>query len=106
LLLNHGITLWYPQYAASATLLPLFVLIAVLRVSDFWSSFLLIVGLEAWLLRLNVVAAVLGTATWAVWMQPWNSGPLTLQQVGWLAVVLTVFAYAAVVAASWRARRA
>jgi O-antigen/teichoic acid export membrane protein len=105
-LLNMAVVRWYPNYAFASTLLPLFIAVAVLRVSDFWSSFLLITGMEAQLLRLNLTAGGLGLLVWSAITQPWNEAPATLQQVGWLAAVLSGFAYAAVAAASWRRRRA
>jgi len=103
-LLDLAVTRWYPNYTGARTLLPLFIAVAVLRVSDFWSSFLLITGREAQLLRLNLATAGLGLLVWCAITRPWDGAPATLQQVGWLAAVLSVLAYAAVASASWRSR--
>jgi O-antigen/teichoic acid export membrane protein len=104
--LAYGIRRWYPHFADVTTLLPLFLAVAVLRVSDFWSSFLLITGFEGRLLRLNLAAAAIGLLVWACFVRPWVGGPLMLAQVGGLAALLTLGAYAATATASWRARHA
>lgn len=100
-----GVRRWYPQYSDTIALLPLFLAIAVLRVSDFWSSFLLIAGFEGRLLKLHIAAATLSTITWLALVQPWKAGSLTLGQVAWLATVLTASAYAMAAIAAWLARR-
>ncbi len=104
-LLDFSIHRWYPQYADAATLLPLFLGIAVLRLSDFWSSFLLIIGFESRLLRLSLAAAATGALAWALLVRPWSGQVVTLQDVGLLAALLTVSTYVAAVAVSWHARQ-
>jgi O-antigen/teichoic acid export membrane protein len=105
-LVQLAVVRWYPNYAGASALLPLFIAVAVLRTSDFWSTFLLITGMEAQLLRLNLAAAGLGLAIWSMIARPWGDAPATLQQVGWLAALLSVLAYAAVAGVSWRRRLA
>jgi O-antigen/teichoic acid export membrane protein len=105
-LLEGAIGRWYPQYGDAVRLLPWFLAIAAFRMSDFWSSFLLIVGKEGRLLRANLAACGTAIAAWALLARPWHAGPVSPQQVAWLAVLLTLFAYAAVAAAAWRTRRA
>jgi len=104
-LLGLGVSRWYPEYAQASSLLPLFLAIGVLRMSDYWSGFLLITGRESQLLRLNLGATVLGLLTWALLTRPWTDGQSTPLQVGWLAATLTLFAYGAEVTLSWRSRR-
>lgn len=104
-LLELSIHRWYPQYVDAITLLPLFLGIAVLRVSDFWSSFLLITGFESRLLKINIAAGVFGVLAWVGLVRPWTGETLTLQQVSWLAALLTLSIYAAAAATAWRARR-
>jgi O-antigen/teichoic acid export membrane protein len=105
LLLAYAIRVWYPQYTDAVAVLPLFLAIAVLRVSDFWSSFLLIAGFESRALRLNLAAAACGALTWAAIVRPWREVQLTLEQVGALAALLTLSGYVVVASAAWRARR-
>ena len=104
-LLGYGVRRWYPQFDDAIVLLPLFLGIGVLRVSDFWSSFLLITGLEERLLRVNVAAALTGALAWALVVRPWSGEAIAAAQVGWLAALLTLSAYAATAAVSLRARR-
>jgi O-antigen/teichoic acid export membrane protein len=103
-MLDYGIHRWYPSYDEARALIPLFLAIAVLRASDFWTSYLLIVGLEAQLLRLNLCAMVFGLLASMALVQPWHAGPATLQQVSWLAALLTLSAYMTVAGAAWRGR--
>jgi len=105
-LLEHAIGHWYPQYADAASLLPVFLAIAAFRMSDFWSSFLLIVGQEARLLRANLAATLAAVALWSLLVRPWRDAPVSSYEVAELAVLLTLVAYAAVATAAWRGRRA
>lgn len=45
---------WFPDYVESLSIVPVFVLISVVRLSDFWSSFLLVCGMEKVLLNINL----------------------------------------------------
>lgn len=103
-MLDYGIDRWFPRYSDAQTLLPIFLAIAVLRASDFWSSFLLIAGRETQLLRVHLCALVFSLMVWASFVRPWTPDTTTLQQVGWLAALFTVSAYLAAAGASWRAR--
>ncbi len=55
---------WYPAYVPAIALIGLLLAAAVLRVSDFWSSFLMICGHERALLLINILACALGSAAW------------------------------------------
>lgn len=103
-LLHYGIYRWFPQYVDAVVLLPLFLVIAVLRLTDFWSSFLLIVGFESRLLKLNLFAGAVGALAWTLLTRPWSERITTLSEVGLLAVFLTITAYIASGVVSWRAR--
>ena len=104
-LLEHAISRWYPQYADATSLLPLFLAIAALRMSDFWSSFLLIVGQEGRLLRANLAATMAAVVVWGTLVRPWRGLQVSSYEVAELAALLTLAAYAAVAAAAWRVRR-
>ena len=102
LLLDFSVRRWYPQFADATPLLPLFLAIAVLRVSDFWSSFLLITGFESRLLRLNLAVAVGGAIVWALLVRPGGATVLSPTDVAGLAAVFTLGAYGAAAGAAWR----
>lgn len=101
-LLDYGVQRWYPEYAEALVVLPLFLAIAVLRISDFWSTFLHIAGFEARLLKLNLGAAALAILVWISLAHPFAGEPATLRQLAWLAALLTSFAYVALAVASRR----
>jgi O-antigen/teichoic acid export membrane protein len=87
-LLDMGINRWFAEYRAAIELLPLFIAVAVLRVSDYWSSFLMIVGFENRLLALNVLGAAGAALAWLLWVRPWEQ-PVGLWHIGLLAALLT-----------------
>jgi O-antigen/teichoic acid export membrane protein len=105
-ILAHAIPRWFPVYANTVALLPLFLGVALLRVSDFWSSYLLIVGRENRLLTLNCTVAVLSIGIWVALVHPWAPASLQLREVALLAVVMTVCGYVAVAGLSLRTRTA
>jgi len=105
LLMDASIARWFSAYEPARTLLPFFLAIAVLRVSDFWSSFMVIVGLEARLLWLNIGAALIGTVLWLAITLPWRTQQNGLETVGLLAVFLTLSNYLVTAVASWHASK-
>jgi O-antigen/teichoic acid export membrane protein len=100
--LDIAIERGFPAYADSRLLLPAFLAIAVLRVSDFWSSYLVIVGLEVRVLVLNVSAALAAGAVWWVWRGP-GTVAVGLADIAALAVLLAVAGYAVAATAAWHA---
>jgi hypothetical protein len=106
MLLHYGIARWYPQYAEAVGLIPLMLFVGVLRVSDFWSSHLLIAGYERRLLALNGATVVCASLVWLAWTTPWKHAPTSLWDIGLLAALLSLFGYLATAGAAWRVRRA
>jgi O-antigen/teichoic acid export membrane protein len=96
---------WLSAYAPAGELIALFVAVAILRVSDFWTSFLMIVGLEARLLALNISVAAGASVIWILWAQPWQVAQLTPWDIGLFAALLTFGGYFANAAAAWWAVR-
>ena len=95
---------WYPAYAATREILGILLVVAVLRLADFWSSFLLITGFQRHLLHINAVTMLLITGGWLAWTQPWQGPAPTLRNLALLALLLSLVTYAAVMASSWRNR--
>jgi hypothetical protein len=85
-------------------LMPIFLFIAVLRVSDFWTSYLLIVGREARLLWVNAWVAAGSFGAWAILVRLWATPMLRPHDVALLAATLSTFGYGAVVAMAWKSR--
>lgn len=88
--LDFGIRRWFPTYSSVIGLLPIFLAVAVLRVSDFWSSYLLIIGREAVLLVFNIAAVAVGLVVWACLTRLWASRVLLPADVAVLALILTL----------------
>jgi O-antigen/teichoic acid export membrane protein len=105
LLLEAGVGRWYPDYRAAAELIPLFLFVAVLRVSDYWSSFMIIAGFEARLLIANLSASVAAGLIWLLWVRASTEPDLSLSEIGLLAALLTAISYLVTLAAAWRAAR-
>lgn len=100
----QALRIWYPKYDLAPSLLPIFLLVAAFRVSDFWSSYMMITGHHNRLLKTNLLAGVAGGAVWLLFSPPWRA---TGQVQPWalLAAALTVTGYVAVAWTSWAASR-
>lgn len=103
-ILAYGIPRWFPGYSDTVGLVPLFLGVALLRLSDFWSSYLLIIGREARMLAVNASVATAGIIIWAALIQPWRAATLGLRDVAVLAAVMAVCGYLAVAGFAWRER--
>ncbi len=104
-LLERAVEHWMPQYAEARELwLPL-LLAAVFRVSDFWSSLLLVIEREGLLLTAQsaaVAAACLGYAIWLVV----GMRDLTPVSLAWLAFAAAVSSHGSSAVMVLYARRA
>jgi len=98
--LDAGLRRFYPAYDVALTLLPAFLLVAAFRVSDFWSSFMMITGSQDKLLKVSLLSGAAAAALWAIVAQPWASSGGTPMQFAMLAVLLAVGGYVAIVFAS------
>ncbi len=94
---------WFPKFGESTTIAPLFIAVGVLRVSDYWSSFALVVGAEGRLLLVTTVSALVMAGAW--WLTLPQGIPLTVQSVAWLAVALAAGAYVSSIGVAWRESR-
>jgi O-antigen/teichoic acid export membrane protein len=105
MLCRFGVSRWFSAYKASLILVPLFIAAAGLRIADFWSSFIVIIGYEARLILANLTAIILSLGLWAVWVRPWVSANIGLWQIGLLAALFSACNYLFVMGAAWYARR-
>lgn len=94
---------WFPAYSNAEGLIMIFFAVALLRVSDFWSSFLLIVGHERALLTLNVTLLFVCVGGWTGIMAARGSGVRSID-VAVFAAILAVCGYVGTVCLTWRAR--
>jgi hypothetical protein len=77
--------------------------IAALRVSDFWTSFLVVVGLETRLLGRTLAAGAITTVAWCIAVRPWLDSPVGLTDIAGLALALALVTTLTAAATSWRA---
>lgn len=99
-LLDYVVAYWFSTYAEARDLLPVFLVIALLRVSDFWSSYLLVIGKETLLLLLNILSAATAAVVWWSVTQP-SANTLRADQVALLALLLAASGYASTAVAAW-----
>jgi O-antigen/teichoic acid export membrane protein len=96
---------WMPQYQHASPLLAPLLLAAVFRVSDFWSSFLVVIDRERALLTGQVGAVVLAGAAYAGWLYASPAGP-SPRSLAWLAVATALASHLASAAAAYGTVRA
>lgn len=99
------VTRWFPAYAESKSIFGIFLLVAALRLSDFWSSYLVIVGLERRLLVVFLATGLVVCGGWLYALQPWAHPAIGIGDVAQLAVALTVAGYLASFFIAWSARK-
>lgn len=104
-LIGALVSKWFPEYEEIALLMPYFILAGILRVGDFWSSYLMIVGKESLLLKVNILAAVAGVVAWWVLVQWLLPSRDTIVAVAYLALILSLVKYMFVFIWSIRCRR-
>ncbi|AQQ67510.1 hypothetical protein Mag101_07565 [Microbulbifer agarilyticus] len=96
---------YYPDYEDSTTLLSFFLCVGILRVSDFWSSYLVVVGLEKRLLFVNLFVVFSVSAGWFGFNWALIPNGLQVTNLATLLVCLTVFSYVAVFVTALLSRR-
>lgn len=90
---------WYPAYAPALSIIWIVLGIAVLRVSDFWTSFLTVVGSERLLLAVQVLLGALVCIAWFAWISG-TGAAVTIADVAWLALLLALSLQAGAVVAA------
>lgn len=97
--LNYSVDTWYPEFVEAKPLLLWFVVIGILRTSDFWSSFLIVAGRERRLLVLNGLALVTALLVWVpvFWLGDRAAGVI---EIAGLALLVTAINYVFIAGAS------
>jgi O-antigen/teichoic acid export membrane protein len=95
---------FYAAYEPALAILPLLLAVCVLRVSDFWSSFLMICGHERQLLATQLVAGGGACAGWFGWIAA-RGGAVSIADCAWLAAWLSAATYVGAAGAAWIARQ-
>lgn len=96
---------WFPDYLSTTGLLVIFFSISVLRVADFWSSFLMISGHEMRLLILTSLVLTIGAIVWIFYVGKYQANPEDLTAYGMLGALLAVGHYIASAAIAWHILR-
>lgn len=104
-LMNAVVMRWFPAYAESRSIFGLFMMVAALRLSDFWSSHLLIVGQERRLLLVNFTTGTIVFAGWFYLFASGVNGSVEIRVLAWLAVALALTSYLATAVTAWAARK-
>lgn len=92
-LLNAVVMRWFPTYLGSSNIFGVFIFVASLRLSDFWSSHLVIVGQEKRLLLATFTVGAIVFGGWLSVFAPSARGITSMADVAWLAVALTIVGY-------------
>jgi O-antigen/teichoic acid export membrane protein len=83
-----------PKYGDALDLVAPMLLAAVLRLSDFWSSLLIVLEREGTVLAGQVIAVAAAGAGFVLWMSGTES-PLTARSLAWLAFATALMSYLA-----------
>lgn len=102
-LADWGVHRWFSSYSPVTEILPLLFLVALVRISDFWSSYLLIVGQEMRMLGINIGIVFVGSVVWLIITRPWL-GAVTLTDVALLAVIFAVLSHCTSAVLAWYSR--
>jgi O-antigen/teichoic acid export membrane protein len=103
--LRYSVDAWYPKYTTAIVIIPIFVAVTVLRVSEFWTSFLIAVNRERLLMLTNLGVGIAGLALWILWIHGGTATTLRAPDVAVLALILSAINYLATMGCAWKVRR-
>lgn len=100
---KYAVPTLFPKYGGAVALIVPFALAASFRMADFWSSFLIIVGLERFALVANIASACVGVSGWFFWVR---GDGFSAVELAWLALIIAMLNFVFLAAASllWRDR--
>jgi O-antigen/teichoic acid export membrane protein len=99
LLIEH----WFPQYEDSIEIAPMLIAVCVVRIADYWTSFLIIIGAERKLLLAAGCSIALVSIGWLVALCSY--GLPTALSIAWLALALAGSWFVVALGVSWRESR-
>lgn len=102
LVANSVIGRFFPGYEDAATLVPILAAAGIFRVSDFWSTFLIVAGRERSALLATVVSL---TVTFALWYLAIEREQLRPVHLAYLALSIAAVTYVVAFAMCWYARK-
>jgi O-antigen/teichoic acid export membrane protein len=79
---------WFPQYAESVEIAPALVAVGVIRIADYWTGFLIVIGAERRLLLSTACSSALVCAAWGTLAH--RAEAPTIGSIAWLALALAV----------------
>jgi O-antigen/teichoic acid export membrane protein len=101
---QFAVSRFYAAYTPALDILPVLLAVSCLRVSDFWSSFLMICGHERQLLATQLVAGGGVCALWSGYIAA-RGGVVSILDFAWLALWLAVATYGGSAGAAWWSQR-
>lgn len=104
-LLGEIIVNWFEDYQRSLEILPIFLAVASIRISDFWSSHLLVSGKERLLLAVNCFSGAFVFILFSLLGYFQSVDKLGITELAHLALALTVVNYLLVLIFSLKLRR-
>lgn len=102
--LKYAIEAWYPAYVDVVAILPIFLIIATLRLSDFWTTFLLVCGMEKKHILFNSMSLVLSLIVILVFYLAGNLKKIGIFEIAYLALVINLIFVGTTAVVSWKNR--
>jgi O-antigen/teichoic acid export membrane protein len=103
--MHYAVVFWYPRYVPSLDLLIFLLPVTVVRLSDFWTTFLLISHHEGLLFKLNFAALVIAVALFIALGYYGTGHSVVMQDAARLACLITAMTYIALSGGAWFIRK-
>ncbi len=84
---SYAVPALFPKYGGAVVLVAPLAIAASFRMADFWSSFLIIAGLERFALVANIASVCVGVSGWFFWTG--NDG-FSAAEMAWLALIIAM----------------
>lgn len=104
-LISWAVAEWFSDYRSAISIIPIFYLLAVVRVSDFWTGYLVICSRERVVLLINVVIVALGLSVFSCYFWAGSFGGAGLFELAVFALSLSMARQLLVVVYSMRVAR-
>jgi O-antigen/teichoic acid export membrane protein len=91
----------FPKYSRSLMLFPIFLIVVSFRISDFWSSFLIVTGQEMKVLLSLTATTILVLCCWLLYLKL-GIESFSLTSIAGLALLITLISYIVMAFLAWR----